>query len=502
MRRERLLGRFPRRAAASVLVPALLATLSCAVGPDYRRPEAVAQMPERLEGAGVTWRRTEPASAAAPKGPWWEVFGDPELSRLESEAASANQDIRAAAARYAEARASADVARSGLFPRLAAGASATRQQDSRNRPLSTTGEAAGKGFTFDNYTIPFDASYEVDLWGRVRRQLQGARANEEASAADWQGVRLSVEAEVAADYFTLRSLLAEERALAASVEAYQKSLELTRNRREAGLSSDLDVAQAETLLNAARAQQPALEEARLRFVHALAVLVGQSAPLFHPNEEALAGDPPLIQPGLPSTLLERRPDVAAAERRMAAANAAIGVAEAAFFPVLKLGGAAGFQSIESGTLLSAPSRFWAVGPSLALPLFEGGQRRAGVRSARARYDETVALYRQTVLRAFAEVEDNLAAQRLLEQQYEQEKAAYLSASRQLELAQNRYRGGLVSYLAVATAQSAAQEHARTVARLLGQRYLAAVALIKSLGGRWGEAEGLGKEDSPPGGQQR
>ncbi|MGC8722426.1 MAG: efflux transporter outer membrane subunit [Acidobacteriota bacterium] len=498
MRRERHRGRLLRRAAAAALVPALLATLSCAVGPDYHRPEAVARMPERFEGAGVTWRRTEPASAAVPKGPWWEVFGDPELSRLESEAASANQDLRAAAARYAEARASADVARSGLFPRLAAGASATRQQDSRNRPLSTTGEAAGKGFTYDNYTVPFDASYEVDLWGRVRRQLQGARASEEASAADWQGVRLSVEAEVAADYFTLRSLLAEERALAASVEAYRKSLELTRNRREAGLSSDLDVAQAETLLNAAQAQQPALEEARLRFVHALAVLVGQSAPLFHPNEEALAGDPPLIQPGLPSTLLERRPDVAAAERRMAAANAAIGVAEAAFFPVLKLGGAAGFQSIESGTLLSAPSRFWAVGPSLALPLFEGGQRRAGVRSARARYDETVALYRQTVLKAFAEVEDDLSAQRLLEEQYERERGAYFAARRQLELAQTRYRSGLVSYLQVTSAQSAAQAHEQALAVIRGQRFVSCVSLIKALGGSWGEGPAPAPPDGPSG----
>jgi multidrug efflux system outer membrane protein len=254
----------------------------------------------------------------------------------------------------------------------------------------------------------------------------------------------------------------------------------------AGLASDLDVAQAETVLNSAAAQAPLLEQSRLQFQHALAVLVGEPAPLFRLEKAPLDAVLAAIPPGLPSTLLERRPDICAAERRMASANASIGVAKSAFFPVVKLGGVAGFQSIQSGSLLSAPSRFWAVGPSLALPLFEGGQRRAGVRFAKARYEETVATYRQTVLKAFAEVENNLAAQRLLDEQYESERAAGLSARKQLELAENRYRGGLASYLQVTSAQSAALEHERTVARLRGQRFVAAVALIKSLGGIWGE----------------
>jgi len=467
------------RVAAAVA--AALVTVACMVGPDYHRPEAVASMPEAYAGAVQEWKTAMPR-ADLPKGPWWEVFGDPELNRLETEAASANQDIRAAAARFAQARASADVARSGLFPRIGAAFLGLRQHDSENRPLNSTGEAAGQGFTYDNFVLPFDASYEVDLWGRVRRQLESARASEQAGADDLEGVKLSVAAEVAGDYFALRALDAELSALQESIEAYRSSLKLTQNRRAAGLSSDLDIAQAETVLNSAAAQLPALERTRLQFEHALAVLDGKPASLFYLEAAPLEVTPAAIAPGVPSTLLERRPDISAAERRMASANAAIGVAKSAFFPVLRLSGVAGFQSIESGTLLSVPSQFWAVGPSLVLPLFQGGQRRAGVRSAEARYEETVATYRQTVLKAFAEVEDNLAAQRLLDEQYEREKAAYLSARWQLELAQNRYRGGLVSYLQVTAAQSAALEHERTVARLRGQRFVAAVALIKSLGG--------------------
>jgi multidrug efflux system outer membrane protein len=284
------------------------------------------------------------------------------------------------------------------------------------------------------------------------------------------------------DYFTLRALDAEQAAVAASIEAYRKSLELSHNRRTVGLVSDLDVAQAETVLRSAEAQQSALTLTRAKFEHALATLTGQSAPLFHLAELPLSGEPPVIPADLPSALLERRPDIAAAERRMAAANAGIGVAEAAFFPTVRLTGLAGFQSIDAGTLFNWPSRLWAVGPSLSLPLFEGGQRRANLRAAQAAYEETVARYRQTVLTGFAEVEDNLAAQRLLFAQYNQELAALQAARKQLEIATNRYRFGLVSYLQVATAQTVALERERAVARLRGQQSVAAIALIKSLGG--------------------
>jgi len=318
----------------------------------------------------------------------------------------------------------------------------------------------------------------------VRRQVESARAIAQADAADLEGVRLAIAAEVAADYFTLRALDAEKTALVASIEAYQKSLELTRNRRAGGLVSDLDVAQAETVLKAAKAQLPAITLTRTRFEHALATLTGQSATLFHLPAVSLDREPPVIPAELPSALLERRPDIAAAEQRMAAANAGIGVAKAAYFPTVRFNGLAGFQSIDAGTLFNWPSRLWAVGPSLSLPLFEGGRRRADVRGAQAGYEESVARYRQTVLTGFAEIEDNLAAQVLLASQYEQELAAFASARKLLEIANNRYRSGLVTYLQVAIAQSAALERERVVARLRGQRFAAAVALVKSLGGGW------------------
>jgi len=470
-----------RFAASLVLGLGLLA--GCAVGPSYQRPPAVATMPGAYAGGTDGWKIAAPQAHVA-KGPWWEIFGDPELNRLEAQAAEANETLQAAVARFARARAAADVARSGLFPRLGAGFTASRQGESANRPLSATGQAAGQSATYNNFTLPFDLSYELDLWGRVRRQVESARAEELADAADLEAVRLAVAAEVAADYFALRALDAEKVALAASIEADRKALELTRNRRAGGLVSDLDVFQAETVLKTAEAQMSASTLTRTKFEHALAALTGQPAPLFSVAERPLGREPPVIPSELPSALLERRPDIAAAERRMAAANAGIGVAQAAFFPTVRFHGLAGFQSLDAGTLFDWPSRFWAVGPSLSLPVFEGGKRRADLRGAEAGYAETVAHYRETVLTAFVEVEDNLAAQRLLSSEHEQETAALQSARKQLEIASNRYRAGLVTYLEVATAQNVAVERERAVARLRGQQFVATVALVKSLGGDW------------------
>ena len=449
-------------------------------------------MPATYLEATNGWKTAEPR-AHLPKGVWWEIFGDEELNRLETQALDANQQLQAAVARFAQARASADIARSGLFPRLGAGFSATRQHDSAERPLANTGEAAEKSYTYNNFTLPFDLSYELDLWGRVRRQVESARAILESDAADLESVRLAIAAEIAADYFTVRALDTEKAALLGSIEAYRKSLELTRNRRIGGLVADLDVAQAETVLKTAEAQLPAVTLTRARFVHALATLTGQPASLFQ-LQATLGGDfePPVIPQEVPSALLERRPDIASAERRMAAANASIGVTKAAYFPAVRFNGLAGFQSIDAGTLFDWPSRFWAVGPSLSLPLFDGGQRQARFRGAKAAYEETVARYRETVLRAFAEVEDNLAAQHLLAVQYDQELAALASARKQLEISDNRYRSGLVTFLPVATAQNVTLERERVVARLRGQRLAATVALIKSLGGGW---EGLGQQQA-------
>lgn len=467
--KSRLLLAFP------VLIA--LVTGGCAMGPEYQRPEATT-IPETYMGAAGDWKIATPR-AHLPRGNWWEIFGDPALNRLEAEAAVANQDLKAAAARFEQARAVADVARSGFFPRVGAAFQAVRQLDSENRP---TGGKPGQ--TYDSFTVPFDLSYEIDLWGRVRRTVEAATAQKEASADDVESVRLAVQAEVAVDYLTIRSLDADRALLLSSIEVYRRSLGLVRNRRADGMVSDLDVAQAETILKTTEAQLSDTALQRARFEHALAVLTGNNASLFKVEERPLDFGPIIVPPDLPSELLERRPDIAAAERRMAAANANIGVASAAFFPTVKFSGLAGFQSADIGTLLDWPSRLWAIGPTLTLPLFQGGQLTANLRQAKAAHEEAVARYRQTVLTAFADVENNLAAEQLLAAQYEQVMSALEAARKQLHIANNRYNSGLVTYLEVATAQNAALSTERAGTRLRGQQLVAAVALIKSLGGGW------------------
>lgn len=468
--------------SGTLAFPLLMVTMmaGCAVGPDYQRPEAT-EIPESYTGAVGNWKTATP-QAHLPKGNWWELFGDHELDQLEAAAAAANQDLRAAVARFDQARATADVVRSGLFPRLGASFQPVRLRDSENRP------AGGRpGETYDSFTVPFDLSYEIDLWGRVQRAVESATAQEKAVADDVESVRLAIQAEVAADYLAVRALDADIALLLSSIEVFRKSLALVRNRRAGGMVSDLDVAQAETVLKTAEAQLPDNALQRAKFEHALAVLTGKNASLFHLAERPLELGPLTVPPGLPSELLERRPDISAAERRMAAANANIGVATAAFFPTVKFNGLPGFQSADAGMLFDWPSRLWAVGPTVSLPLFQGGQLTANLRQARATHEEAVARYRQSVLAAFAEVENHLAAEQLLTNQYERVMAALDAARRQLEIANNRYRSGLVTYLEVATAQNAALGLERTGARLRGQQLVAVVALIKSLGGSWKEA---------------
>jgi multidrug efflux system outer membrane protein len=470
--------------AMTMLTMVVMVISGCTVGPNYQRPE-VTTIPAAYTGVSDEWKVAAP-QAHLPKGNWWEIFDDPELSRLESEATEANQDLKAAYARFNQARAVADVARSGLFPRLGVSFQAVEQHDSENRVVG------GKpGRTYDTFTLPFDLSYELDLWGRVRRLVESATAQAQAVAEDVESVKLAVQAEVAADYFAIRSLDADKALLLSSIEVYRKSLELVRNRRAGGMVSDLDVAQAETVLKTAEAQLSDNALQRAKFEHALAVLTGKNASLFRVPERPLALGPLLVVPtSLPSELLERRPDIAAAERRMAAANANIGVATAAFFPTIKLGAQAGFWSgdlsanRDMSNLLSLSSGYWAVGPSLSLPLFQGGQLTANLRQAKAAYEETVARYRQTVLNAFAEVENNLVAEHLLARQYEDVTAALMSARKQLEVASNRYKAGLVTYLEVATAQNNVLGIERLATRLRGQQLVAVVSLIKSLGGGW------------------
>jgi multidrug efflux system outer membrane protein len=456
----------------------------CAVGPNYVRPEATT-IPAAYAGA-EGWKVAQP-QAQLPKGNWWEIFGDPQLDELEARAVAANQQLKAAVDRFDEARATMDIARAQLFPNLSLDASYTRQQTSRNAPSVATGNAIGKSRTFNEFLVPLDLGYEVDLWGRVRRSVESARAQAEASGDDLEAVKLAIQTEVALDYFTLRALDSGQAVLQSSVEVFSKSLELTTNRRAGGVASDLDVAQAQTVLETTQAQLPAVALQRARLEHAVAVLVGETASTFRIPEQTLSTAPPSLPAGLPSELLERRPDISAAERRMAAANAQVGVAEAAFFPTVQLNGLAGLETINAGTLFNASSGVWAVGPSLHLPLFEGGRLRAGLRLAKATYDEMVANYRQTVLTAFSEVEDNLAAQTLLASQYETQNKALGAARKQLEVANNRYRAGLITYLEVATAENTALNVEFNAVQLRGQQLVAAVTLVKSLGGGWGEA---------------
>jgi multidrug efflux system outer membrane protein len=451
----------------------------CAVGPNYSRHAA--PTPVAYNGETNAWKIAEP-SANLPKGNWWEIFGDPELNALEADSAAANQELKAAVAVFEQARAFVDVNRSGLFPHVAFAPSYSRERDSANRPIN--GISNGLPDTYNNFTVPLDASYELDLWGRVRRNVEAARTAAQATADDVEAVRLSIQAELATDYFTLHALDAEIALLRSSVDVFQKSLDLTRNRRAGGVATDLDVAQAETVLKTTEAQLPVTILERARVEHALAVLTGRPASSFNVPEKTLTLAPPILPAGVPSELLERRPDIAAAERRMASANANIGVAKAAFYPKVQLTGVAGFESVNAGTLFDWPSHVWAWGPSVTFPLFEGGLLRADLRQAKAAYDEAVARYRQNVLTAFAEVEDNLAGQQLLVTEHEAEAAALQAAQKTLEIANNRYKAGLVTYLEVATAQNAALDLERTAVRLRGDQLVTTVALIKSLGGCW------------------
>ena len=476
--------------ALPVLFGALALVTGCKVGPDYKRPEATT-IPATYTGATNvvatdatnTWKVAEP-QAQLPKGNCWEIFGDSELDELERQALIANQQLNVAVARLEEARAQMNITRAGLFPNVSVSGSFTRQRTSPNAPSTATGKAFGTTSTFNDLFVPLTVGYEVDLWGRVRRSVESARAQMEASADDIETIKLMIQAEVAVDYFTLRALDAQKQVLTSSVEVFTKSLQLTQNLRAGGAVSDLDVAQAQTVLKTTQAQLPSVVLQRTQFEHALALLVGQPASGFHISEHPLSTAPPLIPPEMPSELLERRPDIAAAERRMASANASIGVAKAAFFPTVQLNGLAGFESVSAGSLFNWSSRVWAVGPSITLPIFEGGRLRAGLQFAKATYDEMVATYRQTVLGAFSEVEDSLAAQTLLANQYAAESDALVAARKQLEIVNNQYRDGLITYLEVATAESTELNVEFTATQLRGQQLVAAVTLVKALGGGW------------------
>jgi NodT family efflux transporter outer membrane factor (OMF) lipoprotein len=460
-----------RLAAAAIAVVALSA---CAPKREYVAP-AVDVAPAFRENAD--WKIAQPADAAL-RGDWWTLFDDPELNALEQQIDVSSQTLRAAAAQFAQARALVRGTRAGLFPQVDVVPSASRAELSGNRPNSAVHVAA------NDFIVPVDVSYEADVWGRIRGAVDATRASAQASAADLESVRLSLHAELAVDYFTLRGIDRDRQLLDAAVESFEKALELTRNRFQGGIASQADVAQAETVLETTRAQAVDVGIARAALEHAMAALVGRAASTFSIAVAPLNALPPSVPAGLPSELLERRPDIAAAERRVAAAYAQVGVANAAFYPRLVLSGAAGFESSPLGKLLTGASSFWTIGPALAVNVFDAGRRRAVSDQARAAQDQADAIFRQSVLLAFREVEDQLAALRILDDEAAVQQRAVEAAERSLMQATNRYRGGIASYLEVTFAQNAALANQRTAAGILTRRMNASVLLMKGVGGGW------------------
>ena len=454
-------------------------TGGCTVGPNYQR--VTAPVPAKWDVA-EPWRESAPKDGVA-KGEWWSAFHDEELNALEKQALDANQSIKVSAARLEQARASAAVQVATQFPTLSTSPSVQRQRLSGNRPAIGNFPVAS-AVSQTNIVLPFTVGYEVDLFGRRRRSIEAAQASYQASAADLENVRLVITAELAGDYFTLQQLDTELGILNRTVENLQKGLQLVDSRHKGGVASGLDVAEEETLLNTTRTQAILLKQQRKQFEDAIAVLVGKPAPDFHLPPSELKDAPPPLDAGLPSDLLERRPDVAEAERQMAVANAQIGIARAAYYPSLNLFGNGGWQAADIAKLMNVESTLWAVGANVSESIFTGGSRRAQVQFAKAGYDVTVAAYRDSVLNAFREVQDDVTGLTVLDQAKQSQQQAVDAARRTLDIASSRYSGGLVNYLDVVNAQQNLLNSEQELAVIHGQRLVTSVLLIKALGGGW------------------
>jgi len=462
---------------ALVVAVAVLQFVGCAVGPKYKTPLAPA--PPAYKEIG-NWKTAQPSDQKL-GGNWWEVFQDSQLNTLEQQINVSNQNLKAAVAQYQESRAALRYVRADYYPTLTAAPSASRQRYSGHRPPQTS---IFDGLTFNDFVLPIDLSYQVNVWGRVSKNVESYREQSQASAADLAVINLSLHATLAVDYFAARSLDAEEKLLQDTVAQYQQAFQLNEDRYQGGLASEVEVEQARTILETTRAQMVDVGVARSQFEHAVAVLIGKPPAEFTLPPLPLTTPPPAIPVGLPSELLERRPDIAAAERRVASANAQIGLAKTAYYPSLNILGTGGFESGSITTLLQGPSALWSVGASSLMTVFDVGRRRALNDEAYASYDSTVASYRETVLSAFQQVEDNLAALRILEQEAGVQAVAVQAAQRSLDLSNTRYEGGVTSYLEVITAQNAALADEVTAVNILGRRMASAVLLIQALGGGW------------------
>ncbi|SDF87913.1 efflux transporter outer membrane subunit [Paraburkholderia phenazinium] len=468
--------------ALTLAVAATLATVlaGCAVGPDYKQPAT--EVPAAYKEAAPGWKVAQPADQHD-RGAWWTIYDDPQLNALEDKLNTSNQTIAQYAAAYRQARALVGEARAAYFPVISGSAGLTRSGNGSSASLAST-SGGTRSSVNNSYNLQLDASWEPDLWGKVSRTVSAQEASQQGAAATLANARLSAQGTLAQTYFSLRSLDAMQKLLDDTVVAYEKSLKLTQNQYAQGVAARSDVIQAQAQLQSAQAAAIDNGIARAQDEHAIAVLVGEPASTFSIPAAPLTATPPAVPAQMPSALLERRPDIAAAERAAKAANEQIGVAIAAFFPSLTLSATGGFQSSVLSQLLTAPARFWTLGPQLAGTIFDGGLREAQTNAARAAYDEDVAVYRQTVLAAFQDVEDNLASQRILEQEIVVQQQAVASAQQALDIVTNQYKSGTVAYLSVLTAQTTAFTAEQKLASLAGQRMVSSVGLVKALGGGW------------------
>jgi NodT family efflux transporter outer membrane factor (OMF) lipoprotein len=456
---------------------AVLQLAGCTVGPKYHPPAV--QAPPAYKEVG-DWKPAQPNDQNL-GGSWWTIFQDPQLDALEQQINVGNQNLKAAEAQFRQARATLRYFRADYYPTVTAAPSATRDRVSARRPPPNS---VFDGITYNDFVVPFDVSYQADVWGRVRKNVESYREQAQASAADLATVNLSMHADLAIDYFQARSLDAEEQLLNSTVTQYEQALELNESRFQGGVASEVEVEQAKTQLQTTRAAAIDVGVARAQYEHAVAILIGKPPAEFTLPPLPLTAPPPHIPVSVPSELLERRPDIAAAERRVASANAQIGVARSAYYPLINLGASGGFESSAITTLLNGPSGLWSVGLSAVETVFDGGRRRSLNDQARAAYDYQVAAYRENVLTGFQQVEDNLAAVRILENEAKVQDEAVVAAQHSLDLSVTRYKGGVTSYLEVITAQSAALTDEVTAVNILGRRMANTVLLIQALGGGW------------------
>ncbi|MFM0240086.1 efflux transporter outer membrane subunit [Paraburkholderia phytofirmans] len=476
--RARMLAPRALTIAVAAAFTGLLA--ACAVGPDYKRPAA--EIPASYKEAAPGWKVAEPADQQD-RGDWWSIYEDPQLNALEERLNTANQTVAQFAAAYRQARALVGEARAAYFPTIGASAGATRSGNGRSSGGNSTTATSRSGVS-NSFNVQLDASWEPDLWGSVTRSVNAQKAGQQGAAADLANARLSAQATLAQTYFSLRALDSTQKLLDDTVAAYQRSLQLTQNQYAAGVAARSDVIQAQTQLQSAQASAIDNGVQRAQDEHAIAVLVGEPASTFSIPPAPLTATPPTVPAQMPSALLERRPDIASAERKAAAANEQIGVAIAAFFPSLTLSASGGFENSVFSQLLTAPSRFWTLGPQLAATLFDAGLRQAQTEAARAAYDGDVATYRQTVLAAFQDVEDNLASQRILAQEIVVQQQAVDSARQALAIVTNEYKAGTVGFVNVLTAQTTAFTAEQKLENIAGQRMVSSVGLVKALGGGW------------------